>query len=86
MAEKSEVLTTALLQQAAAIAERHQAMSARISEAFKARYGVTHSDVDCDHLIDVLDYGGGQHITLAEADSAMAACGVSRLPRTGTPS
>jgi hypothetical protein len=69
-----------LLRRAAKAAERHSALSAEITDAFKARYGRTHSDVDADGIIDVLDYLGGE-LTVAECDVMMAACGAPKLTR-----
>ena len=62
-------------------AKEHARLSSQITEAFIERYGQTHSDVDCDHLIDALDYGLKDISSLAECDKAMALCGV---PRRGT--
>lgn len=76
-------LTNALLKRACKAAEKHSEMSALITEAFEERYGKTHSDVDCDELIDALDYHGGPPPTVAECDEAMARCGA---PRIGTSS
>lgn len=67
-------LTTALLQRAASLASQALKVQGELSEAFTERYGATYSDVDCDSLIDILDYGGG-HVTLKIADEEMARCG-----------
>lgn len=68
---KPPKLTADLLRRACVAAERHGKMIALISEAMRDRYGVTHSDVDCDVLIDVLDYMGGEPPTLRECDELM---------------
>jgi hypothetical protein len=72
MAEK---LTTALLMQAYRAAAKNAKMAHRISGAMEARYGCTHSDADCDNLIEALDYGSGAAPTLSYADEQMARCG-----------
>lgn len=74
-------LTNALLKRACIAAEKHSKMSALITEAFEERYGKTHSDVDCDELIDILDYQGGP-LTVRECDEAMMRCGAPRLRKT----
>ncbi len=73
-------LTTALLQRAAAHAARGAVLQGQLTRAFNLRYGTTYSDVDCDELIDILDYEGG-HLTLAIADRAMEASGAPVLAR-----
>lgn len=74
-------LTTKLLQQAANITSRHMAMQHKLSEAFIERYGVTYSDADCDDLIEVLDYQGGE-MTLKHADEQMTAAGYPPIKGT----
>lgn len=76
----SERLTTALLRRAAKLAEQHKEMNHLIGALFEKRYGSTYSDVDCDPLIDTLDYGlGGLDLTLAECDRLMAKEGYPKL-------
>jgi hypothetical protein len=75
-------LTASLLRRACEAAKTHAALVAKITEAFEERYGTTHSAVDCDWLIEALDYGGGDVSTVAECDEAMALCGVK--PRSKT--
>lgn len=72
-------LTSDLLRRAHLAAVRHSELADQITEAFRARYGRTHSDVDCDDLIDALDYGQGSCPTLADADAMMEARGVVPL-------
>jgi hypothetical protein len=44
------------------------------------RYGCTHADVDCDVLIDALDYGtSALNPTVADCDREMDLCGVAPL-------
>lgn len=50
-------------------------MQAELTEAFEERYGCTYSDADADAIIDVLDYGGGERITLADCDREMSVRG-----------
>lgn len=70
-------LTTALLRKAARIAAKSRKINAELTAAFNERYGCTYSDVDCDSLIDILDYGLGETgKTLRECDRAMALCGI----------
>lgn len=78
-------LTNALLRKAHAAAVRHSELSAKITAAFQARYGATHSDVDCDELIDTLDYGAGDIVTVEECDAIMSRYGRSPLPQERGP-
>lgn len=71
---KNNSLTTRDLQQLAGTARDHLECSSRVAEKFIARYGITYNDVDCDELIEVLDYSCG-HISLKEADRYMTAVG-----------
>lgn len=64
-----------LLRRAATISSKAQAVQQELTEAFRARYGKTYSDVDADQIIDVLDYGGGAKLTYRECDRLMADCG-----------
>jgi hypothetical protein len=75
----SEKLTTDLLRRAHNAAIKNKLLAAKISEAMEARYGTTHSAVDCEDLIEAIDYGAGSAPTLAYADEAMAACGYPPL-------
>lgn len=72
-------LTSALLDRAHRAAVRNAEMASLVTEAMRQRYGCTHSDVDCDDLIEALDYGSGNAPTLTECDRLMAACGVVPL-------
>lgn len=74
-------LTSKLLERANRIAALHAIVSAEITAAFNERYGATHSYVDCDFLIDALDYGVVAAPTLAECDAAMESCGAPRRRR-----
>ena len=71
-------LTQALLDRASKLAKEFSDISSQITDAFEERYGVTHSDVDADYIIDALDYGQGS-ITLAECDKHMAQAGYPRI-------
>ena len=77
---KNNGLTTRVLQQLAKIAEKYNQLSIKVGEMFQERYGVTYSDVDCDEIIDILDYNGGS-ITLEEADRYMTAAGYPPIRR-----
>lgn len=68
-------LTSKLLARAARAASVQAALADQITAAFEKRYGVTHSDVDADELIDALDYGRTEGPTLARCDAIMAAAG-----------
>lgn len=68
-----------LLKRAARLAAEKAAVQQELSEAFRARYGVTYSDVDADWIIDELDYGGGETITVARSDEEMTICGYPPL-------
>lgn len=74
-------LTDKLLREAHRAAARSMTISLQISEAFVERYGRTHSDVDCDEIIDCLDYGHGLEMTIAECDRAMTEAGCPPLKR-----
>jgi hypothetical protein len=74
-------LTSALLRRAYRIAVAHSEISALVTAAMRERYGVTHSDVDCDDLIDPLEYGQGGCPTLARCDAAMAVKGAPAKAR-----
>jgi hypothetical protein len=67
-----------LLKRASRIAREHSDVQQELTKAFNERYGTTYSDVDCDELIDILDYGGFAP-TVANADEAMAKCGAPKL-------
>lgn len=71
-------LTTALLPFAARIAYKNSKVQHLLTKAFSERYGETYSEVDCDELIDILDYHGG-HVDLSFADEAMTRCGCPPL-------
>lgn len=77
---KNNSLTTHVLQQLANIAEKYNQLSIKVGEMFIERYGVTCSDVDCDEIIDTLDYGGGD-ITLEDVDRYMTAAGYPPIRR-----
>lgn len=66
-------LSKALMRKAAAAAMAHRQWSERLTVAFEERYGKTYSDIDCDQLIDLFDYGlGGRAIPgLVECDKLM---------------
>lgn len=68
-------LTNALLKRAHLAAVRHSALNAMLTKAFNERYGCTYSDIDCDNLIDALDYGAGSLPTVDICDEAMAELG-----------
>jgi hypothetical protein len=77
-----EKLTNALLRKAAAAAARHAELSSRITDAMNDRYGCSHSDVDCDPLIDALDYGLAHDApTVADCDREMSLLGIAPLAR-----
>lgn len=81
----SGLLTSRLLRRAARLAEQSSIVQGQLTDAFRQRYGVTYSDVDCDRLIDILDYHGADNLTVRECDEAMAACGVFPLSRAALP-
>jgi len=68
-------LSASLLRRAARASAQAMAVQHELTAAFRDRYGVTYSDVDCDALIDILDYAGGAGLTVAECDRLMAASG-----------
>ncbi|MCH8103752.1 MAG: hypothetical protein IIB28_11430 [Chloroflexi bacterium] len=66
-----------VLDAASRAAAENSRQAARGTDAFMERYGVTHSDVDADHIIEALDYQG-RKITAAECDREMASAGHPR--------
>ncbi|UQS95242.1 hypothetical protein Pam5_26 [Pseudanabaena phage Pam5] len=70
-------LNQRLLDRAVRIAKAATVVQGELTAAFEERYGLTYSEVDCDALIDVLDYGGGARLTVADCDREMLLCGVS---------
>lgn len=68
-------LTNSLLRRTHLAAVRHNALTAQITEAFEERYGCTYSAVDEDCIIDSLDYGSGNTVTIEECDRLMAEAG-----------
>ena len=79
-------LIVGLLKRTARLAEDHRRAIAEVNEWFEARYGKSYSDVDCDHLIDILDYGvgswaidGAKGPSVALIDRLMADCGAPAL-------
>ena len=77
---KNKSLTTRDLQKLADITETRSQLQINIGQMFVERYGITYSDVDCERLIDTLDYWGGS-ITLEEADRYMTAEGYPPIRR-----
>lgn len=47
----------------------------KLGGLLRERYGTHPSDVDCDCVIDALDYGQDPKCTLKYIDEAMTACG-----------
>jgi hypothetical protein len=78
-------LTDALLKRAHQAAIRHSALNQKMTHAFEQRYGCTYSEVDCDWIIDGLDYGTGPTLTVAMCDVAMAECGRKVLTAKDSP-
>ena len=72
---------TALLRRAQCAARTHKQIQGEITSAFEDRYGRTHSDIDCDVLIDALDYGDGSGLTAKIADREMASAGQHKIER-----
>jgi len=74
-------LSASLLRRAAKAAANAKRLNDEIGEAFEERYGCTFSDVDCDPLIDILDYGISDdgELSVAFCDEQMALCGVTPL-------
>lgn len=70
---------TKLLNHAVKISNQHHIIQRRLTDAFEARYGTTYSDVDCDVLIDTLDYGYNYPIDYQVVDYQMASCGANKL-------
>lgn len=77
-------LTQRLLDRAVRIAKAAAKVQGELTEAFEQRYGLTYSDVDCDALIDIFEYGGGARVTVADCDREMLLCGVSPTPKEPT--
>lgn len=77
-------LNQRLLDRAVIAASAAHSVQRLLTEAFEERYGVTYSDVDCDPIIDCLDYGSGNALTIKDCDRLMAECGVYPLGHTTT--
>lgn len=75
-------LTNGLLRRATRIAGQMSDIQGELTQAFEARYGTTYSAVDCDQLIEVLDYNGGIPPTVEDADRWMAECGAPPIKDT----
>lgn len=56
-------------------AESHRELDA----AFRERYGVTYADIEADHIIESIDYGDGQGLSVRECDAIMAEHGHPRV-------
>lgn len=79
------VLTSNLLKRVAAASRNYQKLSQQLTEAMRERYGSTHSDVDCDDLIESLDYGHGHAPTLRDCDKFMAEAGAPKIIDRASP-
>lgn len=64
-------LTRRFIAKVIKIAVENHNIQHQLSEAMIDRYGITHSDIDDDQLIDVFDYGTGGRVTLEEIDEIM---------------
>lgn len=49
----------AAIRKAAKIAQQHNAALVEVDRLFYERYGARYNDIDCDLLIDAVDYGRG---------------------------
>lgn len=78
-------LSDALLRRAHRAAVRHSALNQQLTKAFQERYGCTYSDVDCDNLIDALDYGAGSEPTVESCDAAMSESGCEVISAKASP-
>ncbi|MFA3778512.1 hypothetical protein [Yersinia sp. 1652 StPb PI] len=68
------------------LARDHMLLSQRITDWFEDRYGVdiTPASVDCDAIIDSMDYGvAGPLSTIERIDEEMALCGAYPLNKEG---
>lgn len=75
-------LTTADLLRLSKAANRYQKLNLEIAEKFKTRYGVVYSDIPAaDDLVEILEYGGNETITLKLADEIMLEAGYPVLKR-----
>lgn len=75
---------SSLVRRAQKAAQTHRDLTAEITEAFVARYGVTHSDAGCDFLIDAFDYGEHPTLSVRKIDELMAATGNPMLSKAPT--
>lgn len=60
-----------LIRRQNALACEHTDLATKLGEAFQERYGTEPSEVDCDEVIDALDYGVINDCSLAYVDRAM---------------
>lgn len=59
-----------LLDRCARLAEQHAKATRAVSDELEARFGCTPGDVDCDDIIERMDYHGGR-MTVREVEAAM---------------
>lgn len=64
-----------LIRQKANCASRNMDLATKLGPLLKERYGVEPGEVDCDAVIDAIDYGAMAGCSLAYVDQHMAACG-----------
>lgn len=62
---------TKLLIRARKLARQHTQLLTKINDEGVRRFGVEYSEIDCDFVIDSVDYGHGREITAEEFDEAM---------------
>lgn len=62
---------TKLLKKTSKLAFDHSQLLALIDAESEKRHGYFPSQVDCDEIIDVLQYGGGADMSAEEFDCAM---------------
>lgn len=61
---------TQLLAKTVRAAFKHQQLLQQVNEECVKRYGVGYGEIDCDTIIDVMDYGGCEQYTAKQFDTA----------------
>jgi hypothetical protein len=64
-----------LIRRKANVAALNQDIATQLGPLLEARYGVEPGTVDCDAVIDAIDYGAVRGCSLAYVDKHMTICG-----------
>lgn len=67
-----------LLNKTARAAKKHTSLTQDVTDECLERFGETYSDIDADHIIEILDYGVGGSITVGRFEKEMIRCGAKK--------